>query len=122
VSGEAAVPAERSRKYNPNQPSVTSSFGYRLEACSQMARRRCFTSVIVSSGPASLLKNERRSSTGIQHDDENAFVAARKARDATLAAPRRLLPSLQVNIRGGRLPPADKDGVVRFRIPITEAS
>ncbi|MBX3428377.1 MAG: MBL fold metallo-hydrolase [Hyphomonadaceae bacterium] len=54
--------------------------------------------------------------------DEDAFVAARKARDATLAAPRLLLPSLQVNIRGGRLPPADKDGVVRFRIPITDAS
>lgn len=54
--------------------------------------------------------------------DEAAFVEARKARDATLAAPRLLLPSLQVNIRGGRLPPADKDGVVRFRIPITDAS
>ncbi|MEZ5955844.1 MAG: MBL fold metallo-hydrolase [Hyphomonadaceae bacterium] len=53
---------------------------------------------------------------------EAAFVSARKARDATLAAPRLLLPSLQVNIRGGRLPPADKDGVVRFRIPISEAS
>ncbi len=51
--------------------------------------------------------------------DEDAFVTARKARDATLAAPRLLLPSLQVNIRGGRLPPADKDGIVRFRIPIT---
>lgn len=54
--------------------------------------------------------------------DETAFVNARQARDATLAAPRLLLPSLQVNIRGGRLPPADKDGVVRFRIPITDAS
>ncbi len=54
--------------------------------------------------------------------DEATFVDARKARDATLAAPRLLLPSLQVNIRGGRLPPADKDGVVRFRIPITDAS
>ena len=53
--------------------------------------------------------------------DEASFVAARRARDATLAAPRLLLPSLQVNIRGGRLPPADKDGVVRFRIPITLA-
>ncbi|MGE0533296.1 MAG: MBL fold metallo-hydrolase [Hyphomonadaceae bacterium] len=54
--------------------------------------------------------------------DESTFVSARKARDATLAAPRLLLPSLQVNIRGGRLPPADKDGVVRFRIPVTDAS
>lgn len=53
---------------------------------------------------------------------EAAFVSARKTRDATLAAPRLLLPSLQVNIRGGRLPPADKDGVVRLRIPITVTS
>mgnify|MGYP003386095527 FL=1 len=52
--------------------------------------------------------------------DEDHFVAARQARDANLAAPRLLLPSLQVNIRGGRLPPPDKDGVVRFRIPVTE--
>lgn len=52
--------------------------------------------------------------------DEASFVAARRARDTTLAAPRLLLPSLQVNIRGGRLPPPDKDGAVRFRIPVTE--
>lgn len=51
---------------------------------------------------------------------ETDYVAARKKRDATLAAPRLLLPSLQVNIRGGRMPPADRDGVVRFRIPITQ--
>ncbi len=54
--------------------------------------------------------------------NEATFVSARTARDATLAAPRLLLPSLQVNIRGGRLPPADKDGVVRFRIPISQAT
>ncbi len=38
------------------------------------------------------------------------FVAARRARDATLAAPRLLLPSVQVNIDAGRLPPARADG------------
>lgn len=53
--------------------------------------------------------------------DEESFVKARKARDANLAAPRLLLPSLQVNIRGGRMPPPDKDGMVRFRIPVTQA-
>jgi glyoxylase-like metal-dependent hydrolase (beta-lactamase superfamily II) len=50
--------------------------------------------------------------------EEEAFVATRERRDASLATPRLLLPSLQVNIRGGRMPPPDKDGVVRFRIPI----
>ncbi len=53
--------------------------------------------------------------------DEATFVDARKKRDATLAAPRLLLPSLQVNIRGGRLPPPDADGTIRFRIPISVA-
>ena len=41
------------------------------------------------------------------HDgvDEAAFVAMRQKRDATLAAPVLLLPSVQVNIRAGHLPP-----------------
>ena len=39
---------------------------------------------------------------------ENEFVARRKARDATLAPPLLLLPSIQVNIRAGRLPPAEE--------------
>ena len=42
---------------------------------------------------------------------EDAFVAARTARDATLAAPRLLLPSIQVNIRAGHFPPAAGNGV-----------
>ncbi len=53
--------------------------------------------------------------------DEASFVAARNKKDATLAPPRLLLPSLQVNIRGGRLPPPDADGIIRFRIPISVA-
>jgi glyoxylase-like metal-dependent hydrolase (beta-lactamase superfamily II) len=50
---------------------------------------------------------------------EADFVAMRTARDRTLAAPRLILPSLQVNIRAGHLPPRDADGIVRFRIPLT---
>ncbi len=49
---------------------------------------------------------------------QNAFVAMREARDATLAAPNLLLPSIQTNIRAGHLPPADKDGARRLRIPL----
>ncbi|HWA00528.1 MAG TPA: MBL fold metallo-hydrolase [Caulobacterales bacterium] len=52
--------------------------------------------------------------------DEASFVAARRARDAALAPPRLLLPALQVNIRGGRLPPPDRDGVVRLRLPVSQ--
>jgi glyoxylase-like metal-dependent hydrolase (beta-lactamase superfamily II) len=49
---------------------------------------------------------------------EADFVANRRARDATLKVPRLLLPSLQVNIRGGRLPPADADGHRYLRLPL----
>ena len=50
--------------------------------------------------------------------DEASFVAMREARDATLAAPVQLLPSLQVNIRAGRLPDPDRDGRRFLRIPL----
>lgn len=49
---------------------------------------------------------------------EEAFVAMRSARDATLAAPKLVLPALQVNLRAGELPPADADGVRYLRLPL----
>ena len=53
--------------------------------------------------------------------DEAAFVALREGRDATLAAPTLILPSLQVNIRAGALPPASPAGNVFLRLPVTQA-
>lgn len=49
---------------------------------------------------------------------EDAFVAMRTARDATLSAPRLLLPSIQVNIRAGRFPEAEANGVHYLQIPV----
>ena len=49
---------------------------------------------------------------------EDEFVALREARDATLSAPRLLLPSIQVNIRAGRFPPARANGVSYLLIPV----
>ncbi len=49
---------------------------------------------------------------------EDAYVAMREARDAKLAAPLLLMPSIQVNIRAGQLPPADVDGVHYLKIPV----
>ncbi|MCB1462190.1 MAG: MBL fold metallo-hydrolase [Nitratireductor sp.] len=49
---------------------------------------------------------------------EDAFVAMREARDATLAMPRLIIPSLQVNMRAGRMPPADQDGKVFLKVPV----
>ena len=52
---------------------------------------------------------------------EAEFVAMREARDRTLSAPRLLLPSIQVNIRAGRFPPAQANGVRYLTIPVTIA-
>jgi glyoxylase-like metal-dependent hydrolase (beta-lactamase superfamily II) len=49
---------------------------------------------------------------------EEEFVAMRNARDATLAAPTLLLPSIQVNIRAGRFPAAEANGVRYLKIPV----
>ncbi len=50
---------------------------------------------------------------------EAAFVELRTARDRTLAAPKLILPSLQVNIRGGALPKPEDDGRVYLRTPVS---
>ncbi len=50
---------------------------------------------------------------------EEEFVAMRCERDLKLAAPTLLLPSLQVNIRAGSLPPASPAGQVFLRLPVT---
>ncbi len=54
------------------------------------------------------------------HDgiSEAQFVALRQARDATLEMPTLILPSIQVNIRAGQLPPADDNGIAYLRIPL----
>lgn len=54
------------------------------------------------------------------HDgvSEDQFVTMRRARDATLSAPTLILPSLQVNIRAGALPPASPGGHVFLRLPV----
>ena len=54
------------------------------------------------------------------HDgiDEDAFVAMRQARDAGLAPPKLLLPSIQVNIRAGRMPPSEHGAGPALRIPL----
>lgn len=52
---------------------------------------------------------------------ENTFVAMREARDATLSAPRLLLPSIQTNIRAGRFPKAEDNGVRYLKIPVSFA-
>jgi len=49
---------------------------------------------------------------------EDEFVKMRNDRDATLAMPKLILPSVQVNMRGGKLPPAEDNGIHYLKIPI----
>ena len=49
--------------------------------------------------------------------DEDSFVAMRERRDATLDMPNLILPSVQVNMRAGELPPAEDNGVRYLKIP-----
>ena len=53
---------------------------------------------------------------GVGEDD---YVAMRTARDATLKVPKLLYPAIQVNIRGGRLPPAEANGMRYLKLPLS---
>ena len=46
------------------------------------------------------------------------FVAMREARDSSLAMPRLIIPSLQVNMRAGQMPPAEDNGVSYLKVPV----
>ena len=54
---------------------------------------------------------------GVSEDD---FVAMREARDATLAMPKLIIPSLQVNMRAGQLPPSDESGKTYLKVPVNQ--
>ena len=63
--------------------------------------------------------DERRGNIHIKRGiDEDAFVLMRTRRDATLEMPALLLPSVQVNIRAGRLPPPEENGVRYLKMPL----
>ena len=49
---------------------------------------------------------------------EDEFVAMRTARDKDLSMPNLIMPSVQVNIRGGRLPEPEANGVSYIKIPV----
>ncbi len=63
---------------------------------------------------------EQRAHNVHVHDgvDEDAFVAMRQARDATLSMPVLILPSVQVNMRGGAMPEPEGNGTRYLKIPV----
>lgn len=62
---------------------------------------------------------QKRGNIHVRADSSEAeFVALREARDATLSMPALILPAIQVNIRGGRLPEPEDNGVRYLKLPI----
>jgi glyoxylase-like metal-dependent hydrolase (beta-lactamase superfamily II) len=49
---------------------------------------------------------------------EDAFVAMREERDEQLGMPRLILPSIQINIRGGNMPGAEENGTIYLKLPV----
>lgn len=65
------------------------------------------------------VREERQANVHIKDGvTREAYVKLRQTRDATLPVPALLLPSLQVNIRAGRLPPAEANGTTYLKIPL----
>jgi glyoxylase-like metal-dependent hydrolase (beta-lactamase superfamily II) len=61
---------------------------------------------------------QRAHNVHLKDVSEDAFVAMREARDKTLSAPALILPSIQVNIRAGELPPPEGNGVRYLKLPL----
>lgn len=66
----------------------------------------------------STVGEQKRSNTHLVGMTQERFIALREARDATLPMPKLILPSLQVNLRGGRLPEPEDDGRRYLKIPL----
>ena len=70
----------------------------------------------------SSIAEQRESNIHVNNSvNEKQYVEMREKRDATLGVPRLILPSLQVNMRAGYLPPAEDNGRVYFKLPINLA-
>ena len=66
------------------------------------------------------VKEQRESNIHIADNvSEDAFVAMREARDATLNMPKLIMPSIQVNMRAGHMPKAEENGDTYLKVPIT---
>ncbi len=65
------------------------------------------------------IRAQRESNIHLKADtSEQEFVAMRRARDATLDVPNLIIPSVQLNIGAGHMPPAGTDGVSYLKVPL----
>jgi len=66
------------------------------------------------------VKEQRESNIHIADNvTEDAFVATREARDATLNMPKLIMPSIQVNMRAGHMPEAEENGDTYLKVPLS---
>jgi len=66
------------------------------------------------------VKEQREQNIHIaNHVSEDAFVATREARDATLNMPKLIMPSIQVNMRAGHMPDAEDNGDTYLKVPLS---
>jgi glyoxylase-like metal-dependent hydrolase (beta-lactamase superfamily II) len=68
----------------------------------------------------SSVKEEKETNIHLAGKNEKEFIKTRKARDAQLAMPKLIIPSVQVNMRAGNLPPAEDNGTSYIKIPINK--
>ncbi|MFT5133442.1 MAG: glyoxylase-like metal-dependent hydrolase (beta-lactamase superfamily II) [Gammaproteobacteria bacterium] len=65
------------------------------------------------------VKEQRESNMHVHEGiTEDEFVSMRTTRDATLGMPTLMIPSVQINMRGGNLPPVEKNGVRYIKVPL----
>ena len=74
-----------------------------------------FWSFLLTLVPQALLANEK-SALEISEDE---FVKLREKRDSTLGMPRLIMPSIQVNMRAGNMPPSEDNGSTFLKVPIS---
>jgi glyoxylase-like metal-dependent hydrolase (beta-lactamase superfamily II) len=63
---------------------------------------------------------EKAKNVHIAGKTQEEFVAMREARDATLGMPKLIIPSIQINMRAGRMPPAEDNGTVYLKVPVNK--
>jgi glyoxylase-like metal-dependent hydrolase (beta-lactamase superfamily II) len=95
---------------------------YRLPAATRLYLCHDYPADGAAPRPFVTVEQSMRDNIHCRSDTTRAeFEAVRSARDAGLALPRLILPSLQVNIRGGEPPPVDSNGAAYLRIPFNRS-
>ena len=64
------------------------------------------------------VKEQREKNIHLAENSRAEYIEIRTSRDTELSMPKLILPSVQINMRGGNFPPADNDGVSYIKIPL----